>query len=234
MRKWTGFVLVAGLALTAVSAGVARDFSISASTGYQVEYVFRGLQFGYSGQSSSLGLNYQISPEFSAGVSGWHWQPYASGYGSEYDVTARLTYASKSLPVTVTGGYIHYGGPLGNITKNELFASVSTSVSPWNPTLSIYHGLTNQHHDVFLASAGRAWTLPAKLTYVTWGAVGFNSGKTYAPNGFAVAILGQSLTYPLGNGLSVTGTFDIDIPSHNYNRSVRLVPGVKLAWEHSF
>lgn len=237
-RRKTNLILATAVAtwslLTAGEPTAAATVTVSAATGYSSEWVFRGLTLGHGGQQSSLGVDVQATRQLSVGASAWNWTPYrGTREHNNTNLDVHLAFAPKHLPFAVGGGVLDYAGQTFHSLK-EGYVWVTATTLPGTPTLQLFHELTGPAHVTAVGSAAKGWQLKHGLSYTTWGAVGFNAGARYAPNGFAVAIWGHNLTKPLPYGLALTGTVDVHVPSHRYNNSLRFVPGLNLGWKHTF
>jgi hypothetical protein len=234
MRTWHRYVGLAVLAAVLASGRpAAAQFNVGLSTGYSEAYLFRGFKLADSGGVGTASAGYTWKNGLSLQGSTWNWVSFAKDQKAATTLDTHLSYSTKKLPVSVTGGYIYYGGQLGGHIQ-EFYGQVASTTLPGGPALVVYHGWRAPVHTVAIASAGNAWPLGKQWTYTTWGAVGFNEGKTYAPDGFAVAIWGNNVSYPLTKDLKVTAAVDTHLPNHLYDRSFRVVPSLNVGYSGSF
>lgn len=161
--------MTAAGASLAASSGIAQDFTASVSTGYETDYVFRGIQIAEESMQASVDASYG-----DAYFGLWALQAldqdydynevnaYA-GYGIALDDTYRLDFGAT--------GYFYPEDDFADDTY-EAFVSLSADLWDLTPTASVYY-------DFELES----WTLEASATY-TWAFDERNAIETGASVGW--------------------------------------------------
>jgi hypothetical protein len=233
MTRRLAIAIVLGATVKIGAARAADPFTVGLSTGYTGAYILRGFKLGDSGESSTLSAAYKISSTLSVAGSVWNYEAYRQKQGNATDIDGHLAWSPKGVPVAFGLGYLYYGGSIGGDIK-EVYANVAATKLSFNPLLAVYHGYAHPTHTVVWLQASHGWNLGKDWSYALWGGVGANWGKAYAPDGFAVAAVGNTFTHPLNKVLSLNATLDFYAANRKYDRSLRLVPGVNLAYGSAF
>jgi hypothetical protein len=233
MTRRISTALLAVAVFAGGAAQAADPFTVGLSTGYTGYYILRGFKLGDSGNQSTLSASYQIQPTLAVAGSVWNYEAYKQSQGNATDLDGHLVWTPKQVPVAVGLGFIYYGGSIGGHIK-EVYANASATQLPGHPLIAVFNGYDKPVHTVIWVQGSQAWQIAKGFTYTLWGGVGANFGKGYAPDGFAVAAVGNTFTHPLNKVLSVNGTVDFYAANHRYDRSLRVNPGVNLAYGSAF